>query len=105
MLIRNDRRRNKMISCIVVNQSKVPNLIMQDVFRDIFYEDDMELKVSEDNKMIVFIHKVEKIKVWQTVLSFEVDQIPVGYGFGDQKEKAKENAFSRLKVISEMNIH
>lgn len=94
-----------MISCIIVDQPKELESTVGKLLKSIFHGDDFELNITKDNRKVIYIHNIEKAKVWQTVFNLEVKHISVGYGFGEVKEQAKENAKHRLKIIAEENIH
>ncbi len=94
-----------MISCIVIKQSKVMNKDSKNLLKTIFHADRLEMSEFKNGVVLIFIHEVEKLKVWQVVLNLEAEQIPVGFGFGNQKDAAKKEALDRLELISKMKIH
>lgn len=94
-----------MVSCIVVNHNIPKVNYSANLFQMIFYDDLFEINEYEDGVSFMFIYNVEKIKVWQVVLDLETEGIPVGFGFGKQKDVARKEALNRLKAISEMNMH
>lgn len=94
-----------MISCIIIDNSRTIKLNCKNIFEEIFYEDYFEIIEHANGMITIFIHDAEKIKVWQAVLNLETDQIITGFGFGEEKEVAREEALDRLKIISEMKIH
>lgn len=94
-----------MISCIIVDSSKTINFSYKKVFEEIFHGDCFEVNEHINGMTLIYIHSVEKIKVWQAVLNLEVNQSIVGFGFGAEKEEARGEALDRLEVISEMKTH
>jgi|SRR5690625_1474682 len=95
-----------MIGCIVVDHADLAKEHKYEgVLQEIFLDDRFEVNESEDGMTIIFVYKIEKIKVWQAVMELEVKQIPVGFGFGDQKESAKKEAMERLNMIVAMKDH
>lgn len=94
-----------MISCIIIDSMKTIKLNYKKTFKEIFYGDYFEINEYPNRKTIIFIRGIEKKKVWQAVLNLEVDQIIVGFGFGEEKEVARKEALDRLKMIFEMKIH
>ena len=94
-----------MISCIVIDDAESMKKDYEKLFNKLFNDNRFEIKKYENGMTLFFIHKVEKIKVWQVVLNLEIDQVSVGFGFGTRKEVAKEEALNRLTIISEMNIN
>lgn len=90
-----------MIGCIVVDHTNLEKEHKYGVvLQEAFLGDRFEINESADGMTIIFIYKIEKIKVWQSVMDLEVKQVPVGFGFGDRKEYAKEEALNRLSVIA-----
>lgn len=95
-----------MIGCIVLEHTNLSKAHKNEVvFQEIFQSDRFEMNKSKEGMTIIYINKVEKIKVWQAVMELEVKQIPVGFGFGDQKESAKKEAMERLNMIAAMKDH
>lgn len=94
-----------MIGCLIVELVNSPREKLDDLFSAIIPTEQIETHVYENGAILMYIYKVEKIKLWQIVLNLEAEQIPVGFGFGKQKEIAKKEAIDRLKLISKMNIH
>jgi len=93
-----------MIGCIIVELVNSPREKLDDLFSPMIRDDQIETHVA-NGAILIYIHKVEKIKLWQVVLNLESEQIPVGFGFGKQKEIAKKEATDRLKLVCKMNIH
>ena len=94
-----------MIGCIIVEFVNSPREKLDDLFNPMIRDDQIETYVDENGTILMYIHKVEKVKLWQVILNLESEQIPVGFGFGKQKEIAKQKALDRLKLVCKMNIH
>jgi hypothetical protein len=95
----------KMISCIVVDDQQFMKSFNKSNIEVMFYGENFEMDEHRSGMILIFIHEVERLKIWQAVLDLEVDQIPVGFGFGMEKEEAREKALYRLKMTSNINIH
>jgi len=95
----------KIIGCIIVELVNSPRKKLDDLFSPMIRDDQIETHVYENGSILMYIHEVEKVKLWQVVLNLESEQIPVGFGFGKQKEIAKQEAIDRLKLVYKMNIH
>ena len=94
-----------MVGCIIVELVNTPRKKLGDLFSPMIPVDQIETHVYDNGATLMYIHDVEKVKLWQVVMNLESEQIPVGFGFGKQKETAKQEAITRLKLVCKMNIH
>lgn len=65
--------------------------------RFIFHANDYEINVINNNTVIIYLWNVKKIEIWQAVVQFESTNMAAGYGFGETKGNALNNASSSLE--------
>lgn len=94
-----------MIGCIVVDLINSAWEDLDDLFNTMITDNRIEIHVHKKRMVFIYIYEVEQMKVWQVVLNLEATQIPVGFGFGKQKDIAKKESLDRLKLITKMNNH
>ena len=94
-----------MFGCIIVELVNSPKEKLEELFSKMNEDAKIETHVFDNEKALIYFHHVEKIRLWQIVMNLEAKQIPVGFGFGEEKEMAKKAAMERLKLVSRMNTH
>src|SRR5699024_7460119 len=92
-----------MVSCLILCHPTITSATKSKILRFMFYEDDYEINVIDNNTVMRYLRKVKKIKIWQEALHFESTNMFAGYGFGKTKEKALNKASNTLEKRSDLD--
>lgn len=84
------------IACLVFQKSDIHVRSIKGILLSEFRFKEYEWH-DEAQFYFMYVWNVEKIQVWQIVLSFEVSLIKVGYGFGEDMIAAKSEAIEKLE--------
>jgi len=84
-----------MVACLIFNQSEISKDSIKQILISEFKWNEYEFFETED-KLILYLWNVVKMDIWQIVLLLEFSQVRVGYGFGQYKNVAKEEAENKL---------
>ncbi|MDC3418191.1 hypothetical protein [Aquibacillus salsiterrae] len=83
-----------MIGCLVYDEKKVPDSLLDHVRGYILRELNVDFVKENQNMSIIMIQHTSKNLIWQVALEFEIAGIAVGYGFGNTSLEAKQDCFS-----------
>lgn len=95
------RRCYDLISCLVLSKPNIPDLKTSQLLGTLLKQERYEIEVDENNMVIIYIWYKEKTDIWQIVFNIEMIDIRVGYGFGDNREMARELALTRFALINQ----
>jgi len=69
------------------------------MLRAMFYEYEFEIHVVENNTVVFYAWNISKKAIWQSVALFESTNIACGYGFGERKKDAWQEAVQVLQKL------
>ncbi|TFJ91483.1 hypothetical protein [Lentibacillus salicampi] len=81
-----------MLSCLILHHKTITSLTKIMLLRTVFHEEEFEIHVIGQGTVIMYLWNVDKAVILQAALIFETEQIETGFGFGDCKRNALNNA-------------
>lgn len=85
-----------MISCLILYHPTILSMTKVISLRVMFKDYDYEIEVLGHHTVVMQIWQIDKYKIWQAALEFETTNICIGYGFAENTQQAKINAFEHL---------
>lgn len=89
----------EMVACLIIKRSEIPYESIKQILLAEFKWADYEFCEEEDQE-IIYLWNVEKKDIWQIGILLEVSQVMVGYGFGQYKNSARQEAENKLEIRS-----
>lgn len=93
-----------MISCLILYHEPINKSTAQTVIRSSLQHKDYNIVEEDDDGFTVYIWNVTKQVIWQIVFYLEFSKITVGYGFGNCKKQAEEEAILILEKRDRLRI-
>lgn len=85
-----------MVSCLILYHESITSLTKCKMLQVLFHEGDFEIHVIGNNTVILYAWNVKQEVIWQAAANFDSTNIKIGYGFGERKSDAEEEAFTVL---------
>lgn len=90
-----------MISCLVLSHPTITSLTKCRLLRSKFHQERYEIEVEKNHTVIIYLWYMDKMDIWQAAFNIEMMDIRVGYGFGENREAAKQSAYDRLALVNQ----
>ncbi len=92
------RRCKDLISCLALFQ---PTITKWRRICSQIQQNQYEIEVDNNQMVYIYLRYMEKFEIWQLVFNIGMMDINVGYGFGENKESARQSAFAKLSLINQ----